>query len=65
MADVQTSEVDEKLHHSTWHHAVLNADRSSEDEQLLMRPVFRKDQNYERGGRLIIKIKILFYGDNS
>jgi hypothetical protein len=44
MADVQTSEVDEKLYHSTWYHAVLNADRSSEDEQLLMRPVFRKDK---------------------
>jgi hypothetical protein len=27
--------------------------------------VFVKNQKYEHGGRLIVKIHILFYGDNS
>jgi hypothetical protein len=37
MTDVQTSEVDAKLASLRWDHEMLFADRSSDDEQLLMR----------------------------
>jgi hypothetical protein len=36
MADVQTSEVVENLHQSAWDCEIVDADRSSRDEQLLM-----------------------------
>jgi hypothetical protein len=45
MAEVQTSEVDAKLHQSTWDHEILYNDRSSNDEQLLMRPFLSKTKN--------------------
>jgi hypothetical protein len=36
-------------------------ERSSDDEQLLIRPFFfAKNEKYEHGGRLIFKISILF-----
>jgi hypothetical protein len=56
----------QNLNQSTWDHGILYADRSSKDGdgQLLMRPFCQK-QKYERGGRLKVKIHILFYGDNS
>jgi hypothetical protein len=53
------------LHRWTWGHKLLYADRSSEDEQVLIRPLFSRNQKYEHGGRLKIKINILFYEDNS
>jgi hypothetical protein len=42
MADVQTSEVDAKLAPVNM---ILNTDRSSKDEQLLMRPFLSKTKN--------------------
>jgi hypothetical protein len=43
IVDFQTSEVDTKfVCHSTWDHEILYADRSSEDEQLLIRPLLRE-----------------------
>jgi hypothetical protein len=45
MVDVKTSEVDENLHQSTWDHEILHADRSSKDEQLLIRPFLLKTKN--------------------
>jgi hypothetical protein len=42
----------------------LYANRSLEDEQLLVRPLPRI-QKYEYGGQFRVKIHILFYGCNS
>jgi hypothetical protein len=53
------------LHSSAWDHAILYADRSSKDKQLLVRPPFVRNKEYERGGQFKDKILILFYGDNS
>jgi hypothetical protein len=39
--------------------------KSSEGEQLLIRPFLRGGGGYEHGGRLIFKSNILFYGYNS
>jgi hypothetical protein len=52
------------FHQSTWEHEILCTDRSSKDEQLLMRP-FLEEKKYEHGGRLNVKIHSLFCGDNS
>jgi hypothetical protein len=49
MADAQTSEVNRDLHRSTWDHEIY-ADRSSEDEQLLIPPLLRKIKNTNTGG---------------
>jgi hypothetical protein len=35
----------QNLHHSTWDHEILYTDRSSKDEQLLMRPFLSKIKN--------------------
>jgi hypothetical protein len=43
----------------------LYTDKSSKDEQLLMRPFLSKKKKYEHGGRLNVKIHSLFFGDNS
>jgi hypothetical protein len=45
MADVKKSEVDKNLHKPTWDHEILYADRSSEEEQLLIRPHLRKTKS--------------------
>jgi hypothetical protein len=42
---------------------MLYADRSSKDEQRLL--LRKKRQKEKNGGRLKVKIQILFYGDNS
>jgi hypothetical protein len=65
MADVLTSEVDENFHLSTWDRDILYADRSSEDEQLLIRLFLRKTKSTNHGGLSKRKIHISFYGDNS
>jgi hypothetical protein len=39
---------------------MLYSDRSSEDEQLLMRPSLVKDEEYEHGGRLIFKLTFCY-----
>jgi hypothetical protein len=41
----------------------MYADRSSEDGQFYIRQFFEK-RKYERGRRLEVNIRILFYGDN-
>jgi hypothetical protein len=43
MADIQTSEVDAKL--APVNHKILYTDRSSKDEQLLIRPFLSKVKN--------------------
>jgi hypothetical protein len=55
----------QNLHQSKWDHKILYADRTSEDEQLLIRPLLRELKKYEHGGRLNVKVNILFYGENS
>jgi hypothetical protein len=55
----------QNLHQSTWDHEILYTDRSSKDEQLLVRPFLSKAKKYEHGGRLNVKIHSLFCGDNS
>jgi hypothetical protein len=45
MADVQASEVDAKLAPVTWDHEMLYTDRSSNNEQLLIRPFLSKTKN--------------------
>jgi hypothetical protein len=45
MADVQTTEVDSKLAQGTWDYEILYTDRSSKDEQLLMRLFLSKTKN--------------------
>jgi hypothetical protein len=55
----------QKLHQSTWYHEILHTDRSSKDEQLLIRPFLSKTKKYEHGGRLNVEIHSLFFGDNS
>jgi hypothetical protein len=53
----------QNLHHWTWDHDILYADRSLENEQRLIKPFFEK--KYEREGRLEVKSHILFHEDNS
>jgi hypothetical protein len=48
----------------TWDHEILHTDRSSNDEQLLIRPFLSKTEKYEHDGRLNVKIHSLFCGDN-
>jgi hypothetical protein len=55
----------QNLHQSTWELEILCTDRSSKDEQLLMRPFLSKTKKYEHGGQLNVKIHSLFCGDNS
>jgi hypothetical protein len=55
----------QNLHQSTWDHESLYTDRSSKDEQLLIRPFLSKTKKYEHGGRLNVKVHSLFCGDNS
>jgi hypothetical protein len=55
----------QNLHQSTWDHEILYTDRSSKDEQLLIRPFLSKTKKYEHGGRLNVKIRSSFCGDNS
>jgi hypothetical protein len=55
----------QNLHQSTWEHEILYTDRSSKDEQLLMRPFLSKNKKYEHGDQFNVKIHSLFCGDNS
>jgi hypothetical protein len=45
MADIQTSEMDAKLAPVNVEHEILCTDRSSKDEQLLVRPFLSKIKN--------------------
>jgi hypothetical protein len=54
------------LHQSTWDHNILYADISSDGEQRTFnKTTFTRNQKYEHGERLKVKIKILFYAENS
>jgi hypothetical protein len=55
----------QNLHQLTWDHEILYTDRSSKDEQLLIRPFLSKTKKYEHGGRLNVEIHSLFCEDNS
>jgi hypothetical protein len=52
MWEFQTSDVDAKVHHSMWDHAVLYADRSSNGELLLMRPLLQGGKKKEKERRM-------------
>jgi hypothetical protein len=43
----------QNLHQSTWDYAILYAERSSEDEQLLIGPHLRESKNTNMAGRWI------------
>jgi hypothetical protein len=60
MADVLTSEADENFHLSTWDRDILYADRSSEDEQLLIRLFLRKTKSTNMAGGLNVKFTFCF-----
>jgi hypothetical protein len=49
----------QNLHQSTWDYKMLYADRYSEDEQLLMRPLLQESKNTNMGGGW--KLKLTFY----
>jgi hypothetical protein len=51
MVDVKISEVDAIFHQSVWDQEILYADRSSEDEQLLTRPLLLETKNTNMAGR--------------
>jgi hypothetical protein len=54
----------QNLHQSTWGHKILYTDRSSKDEQLLIKPFLLKIKNTNI--RVTnVKIHTLFCGDNS
>jgi hypothetical protein len=53
------------LHQSTRGHESLYTDRSSNDEQLFIRPFLHKKKKYKHGGRLNVTLRSLFCGDNS
>jgi hypothetical protein len=55
----------QNLRQSTWEHDILYTDKSSKNEQLLMRPFLSKNKKYEHGGRLNVEIHSLFCGDTS
>jgi hypothetical protein len=64
MADVQPLEADAKLssvYMGPCNFALTDLQRMNN----VTKTVFVKNQKYEHGGRLIVKIHILFYGDNS
>jgi hypothetical protein len=63
MADAQTSEVVGNLHQSAWDCEIVDADRSSRDEQLLIQATTfaEKKPKLLRGGRLEVKTYISFY----
>jgi hypothetical protein len=44
---------------SSWDHKILYANRSSEDEQLLIRPILREPKNTSMAGGW--KLKLTFY----
>jgi hypothetical protein len=43
----------------------LYVERASKDEKTFNETIFVNDQKYGHGGRLKVKIHILFYGGNS
>jgi hypothetical protein len=56
----------QNLHQSVWDHEILyDAGTSSKDEHLLIRQLFVKNQIYECGGWLKVKINALFYGNST
>jgi hypothetical protein len=40
----------QNLHQSTWNHEIVCADRPSEDEHFLIRPIMRKIKNMNKVG---------------
>jgi hypothetical protein len=55
----------QNLNHWLWYHGILYAHISSEDEQLLIRPLLQKNKHTNMAGQLKFRIHILFYGDHS
>jgi hypothetical protein len=55
----------QNLHQSTWDHEILYTDRSLKDEQLLIRPFLSKIKNTNMAAVWMLKINILYCGDNS
>jgi hypothetical protein len=48
------------LHQSMWDHIILYSDRSSEDEQLLMRPLMRESKNINMASGWMVKFTFYF-----
>jgi hypothetical protein len=66
MVDVQTSEVDAKLALvKTWDHDILDDDKYSKGQRILMREFLWKNEKFNRVGWLKVKNPYLFHGDNS
>jgi hypothetical protein len=53
------------MHQSTWDNEFLCTAISLKDGQVLIGSLLQKNQKYEYGGQLKVKIHVLFYGDNS
>jgi hypothetical protein len=53
----------QNLNQPTWDHQILYVEGTLEDKQLLMRQLLRESN--EDGGRLNVKIHVLYYGGNS
>jgi hypothetical protein len=49
----------QNLHQSTMEHKILYSDKSSEEEQLLIRSFLRKKEKYEHTGCMKFKINTL------
>jgi hypothetical protein len=61
LADVSSSVIDEKYHHSTRKHTILHSDRSSKGEQLLTRSFLEKIENTTSGLRKFLLSEPFFY----
>jgi hypothetical protein len=60
MADVKTSEVIEKIYHSTQDHEIIHSVRSLEAEQLSVRLLLRKKKSTNMAGSWILKLTFCF-----
>jgi hypothetical protein len=50
----------QNLHQSTWDHTILYANKSLEDEQLLIRPLLRESKNMNMAGGWMLKFTFYF-----
>jgi hypothetical protein len=50
----------QNLHQSTWDHEILYTDRSSNDEQLLMKPVLSETKNTNMAAIWMLKFIVCF-----
>jgi hypothetical protein len=65
MMDVQTSEVDAELEPVNLRSCCLFLWQLLKGWTTFSQTISMKDKKYEGGGRMKVKINILFYGDNA